>query len=83
MNGMRRSATSRRTWRAFTPRRLEQTGFTSYRARAVAARNSRDAKKDEKPEALIHRWLDELDEIGFAPSYTPTRRLGAGASPSR
>ncbi|MGH9135485.1 MAG: MobF family relaxase [Acidimicrobiales bacterium] len=49
---------------------LEQTGFTSYRARGVAARNSREAKKDEKPEALLVRWLDELDAIGW-----PTRKL--------
>ena len=49
---------------------LEQTGFTSYRARGVAARNSRDAKKDGKPEALIGRWLDELDSIGW-----PSRKL--------
>ncbi|MGH2780660.1 MAG: MobF family relaxase [Thermoleophilaceae bacterium] len=49
---------------------LEQTGFSSYRARGVAARNSREEKKDEKPEALLFRWLDELDAIGW-----PSRKL--------
>lgn len=49
---------------------LERAGFRSYRARGIAARNSREAKKDETPEALIGRWLDELDAIGW-----PTRKL--------
>jgi conjugative relaxase-like TrwC/TraI family protein len=49
---------------------LEQTGFTSYRARGVAARNSREPKSDEGPEALLFRWLDELDAIGW-----PSRKL--------
>jgi conjugative relaxase-like TrwC/TraI family protein len=49
---------------------LEQKGFRSYRARGVAARNSRDAKTHEEPEALVVRWLDELHEIGW-----PTRKL--------
>jgi conjugative relaxase-like TrwC/TraI family protein len=45
---------------------LERVSLRSYRARGVAARNSREAKKDEKPEALLLRWLDELDEIGWS-----------------
>src|SRR5581483_10317620 len=49
---------------------LERAGFHSYRARGIAARNSREAKKDETPEALIGRWLDELDAVGW-----PTRKL--------
>ncbi len=49
---------------------LEQKGFRSYRARGIAARNSRGAKKHEEPEALVVRWLDELDDIGW-----PTRKL--------
>jgi conjugative relaxase-like TrwC/TraI family protein len=49
---------------------LERAGFRSYRARGIAARNSREAKKDETPEALIGRWLGELDAIGW-----PTRKL--------
>jgi conjugative relaxase-like TrwC/TraI family protein len=49
---------------------LERAGFRSYRARGIAARNSGEVKKDEKPEALIARWLDELDAIGW-----PSRKL--------
>ena len=49
---------------------LERAGYRSYRARGIAARNSREAKKDETPEALIPRWLDELDAIGW-----PARKL--------
>ena len=49
---------------------LETVGFSSYRARGIAARNSRDPKDDESPESLLVRWLDELDEIGW-----PTRRI--------
>jgi conjugative relaxase-like TrwC/TraI family protein len=49
---------------------LERAGFRSYRARGIAARNSREAKKDETPEALIARWLDELDATGW-----PARKL--------
>ena len=45
-------------------------GSRSYRARGIAARNSREAKTEEKPEALIARWLDELDTIGW-----PARNL--------
>jgi hypothetical protein len=49
---------------------LEQAGFRSYRARCIAARNSRTAKTNETQESLIVRWHDELDEIGW-----PTRKL--------
>jgi conjugative relaxase-like TrwC/TraI family protein len=49
---------------------LEQAGFRSYRARGIAARNSRAAKTNETKESLIVRWHDELDEIGW-----PTRKL--------
>jgi conjugative relaxase-like TrwC/TraI family protein len=49
---------------------LAQKGFRSYRARGIAARNTRDPKQDESPEALLVRWLDELDGIGW-----PTRKL--------
>lgn len=44
---------------------LEQTGFRSYRARGIAARNSREAEDYEEPEALVARWLNELDDIGW------------------
>ena len=49
---------------------LEHTGFTSHRARGIAARNSRTAKTGEAAESLTGRWLDELDEIGW-----PARKL--------
>jgi conjugative relaxase-like TrwC/TraI family protein len=49
---------------------LAQKGFRSYRSRGIAARNTRDPKQDESPEALLVRWLDELDGIGW-----PTRKL--------
>ena len=49
---------------------LERSGFRSYRARGIAARNSGVAKTDEGPEALLFRWLDELDAIGW-----PARKL--------
>ena len=49
---------------------LEHTGFSSHRARGIAARNSRTAKTGEDAESLTGRWLDELDEIGW-----PSRKL--------
>jgi conjugative relaxase-like TrwC/TraI family protein len=49
---------------------LAQKGFRSHRARGIAARNTRDPKEDESPEALLVRWLDELDGLGW-----PTRKL--------
>jgi conjugative relaxase-like TrwC/TraI family protein len=49
---------------------LERAGFRSYRARGIAARTSREAKAEEEPEALLFRWLDELDAIGW-----PSRKL--------
>jgi conjugative relaxase-like TrwC/TraI family protein len=49
---------------------LQRAGFRSYRARGIAARNSREAKQDETAETLIVRWLDELDAAGW-----PARKL--------
>jgi conjugative relaxase-like TrwC/TraI family protein len=49
---------------------LAQKGFRSYRARGFAARSTRDPKQDESPEALLVRWLGELDGMGW-----PTRKL--------
>ena len=47
---------------------LEAAGFAdSYRARSVAARNSRAPKVEESQESLVARWLGELDEIGWPP----------------
>jgi conjugative relaxase-like TrwC/TraI family protein len=44
---------------------MESAGFTSYRARGVAARETRRAKRPVSPESLIVRWLDELDGIDW------------------
>ncbi len=49
---------------------LAQKGFRSYRARGIAARNTRDPKQSESPEALLVRWLAELDSMGWT-----TRKL--------
>lgn len=49
---------------------MEAEGFTSYRARGITARATRDAKTDESPESLILRWYDELDSIGW-----PARKI--------
>lgn len=49
---------------------IETTGFTSYQARGVAARETRRAKRPETQDALVVRWLDELDGIGW-----PARKL--------
>jgi conjugative relaxase-like TrwC/TraI family protein len=46
---------------------LEGSGFDSYRARAIAARNSRAPKTEESHESLIARWLGELGQIGWPP----------------
>ncbi len=49
---------------------LETAGFTSYRARGIAARNSRGPKEEESRESLLVRWLGELEEIGW-----PARKI--------
>jgi len=49
---------------------MEAEGFTSYRARGIAARATRDAKTDDSPESLLLRWYDELDSIGW-----PARKI--------
>jgi conjugative relaxase-like TrwC/TraI family protein len=46
---------------------LEGTGFHSYRARGIAARNSRSPKDEESPDSLLARWICELDDIGWPP----------------
>ncbi len=49
---------------------METEGFTSYRARGIAARTTRDPKTNDSPESLLVRWYDELDSIGW-----PARRI--------
>jgi conjugative relaxase-like TrwC/TraI family protein len=54
---------------------MESAGFTSHRARGVAARGTRRAKRPEAQDALIVRWLDELEAIGW-PARRINQRLG-------
>ncbi len=49
---------------------LEAAGFASYRARGIAARNSRGPKEEASQESLLVRWLGELEEIGW-----PARKI--------
>ena len=49
---------------------MESSGFTSYRARGIAARATRAAKTDESSDSLLLRWLNELDALGW-----PSRKL--------
>ncbi len=49
---------------------LEAAGFTSYRARGIAARNSRGPKEEASQESLLVRWLGELEDIGW-----PARKI--------
>ena len=53
---------------------MEAEGFSSYRARGIAARATQDPKADESPESLLLRWYDELDSIGW-PARKITQRL--------
>ena len=53
---------------------MESAGFTSYRARGIAARRTRAAKVDESGDSLLVRWLNELDALGW-PSRKVHERL--------
>ena len=53
---------------------MESEGFTSYRARGVAARDTRSKKGDESPEALMLRWESELEALGW-PARALDQRL--------
>ena len=61
---------------AFSKRRdeidlaMESSGFSSYRARGIAARRTRAPKAAESSESLLVRWLGELDALDW-----PTRKL--------
>ncbi len=45
---------------------LAETGHDSYRARAVAARESRAPKRDTGVDELMPQWRAELDSIGWS-----------------
>ena len=44
---------------------MESKGFATYRARGMAARDTRKAKRHETPEDLLPRWTAELEAIGL------------------
>lgn len=44
---------------------MESKGFATYRARGVAARDTRKAKGHDAPEDLLPRWTAELEAIGL------------------
>lgn len=46
---------------------LDEAGFHSYRARGIAARTSRSAKRFEAVDDLVPRWRQELTDIGWHP----------------
>ena len=46
---------------------LDEAGFDSYRARGIAARTSRSAKRFEAMDDLVPRWRQELTDIGWRP----------------
>jgi hypothetical protein len=44
---------------------MTRAGFDTYRARGIAARNSRTAKRYQPVEDLTSRWRDELASVGI------------------
>lgn len=46
---------------------VDDRGRGGYRARAVAARTTREVKGDHAPDRLAARWQAELEGIGWAP----------------
>lgn len=50
-----------------------ELGYDSYRARGIAARETRKAKRHEAVDELVPRWRDELARAGY-----PLRDLEAG-----
>jgi conjugative relaxase-like TrwC/TraI family protein len=52
---------------------LDEAGFDSYRARGIAARTSRSAKRFEAVSDLVPRWRQELVDIGWRPHKVAAR----------
>ena len=44
---------------------LEEMGYSSYRARNVAARRNRPVKRDTGTDQLMGRWVAELETHGW------------------
>ncbi len=57
---------------------LEESGHDSYRARAVAARESRRAKRHTGIDQLLPVWRAELESIGWSAERVIDRLDGAG-----
>ena len=65
---------------------LEEMGYTSYRARNVAARRNRPIKRGTGTDQLMPRWIAELDTHGWtlerlAASLDRARRQCRGLAP--
>ncbi len=59
--------------------RLAATGYSSYRARGIAARASRDVKRHTGIDELLPRWRAELGAIGW-PAERLVSRLGSAST---
>ena len=45
---------------------MERTGYSSYRARGIAARATRAAKRHQPVGDLLPRWVAEMGEVGWS-----------------
>ncbi len=52
---------------------VEEAGFDSYRARGIAARTSRSAKRFEAVDDLVPKWRQDLVDIGWRPHRVMAR----------
>jgi len=57
---------------------VEEKGYSSYRARGVAARDNRASKRHQGPGQLLPRWHAELETIGW-----PVQRLQRAIADAR
>ena len=61
---------------------VEARGYSSYRARNIAARDTREVKRHTPVGELMPRWHQELAEVGWTcPSWSP-RSSGPAGKPS-
>ncbi len=58
---------------------LDEAGFHSYRARGIAARTSRSAKRFAAVDDLVPRWRQELVDIGWRPHQVASRIRASSA----
>lgn len=59
---------------------MESSGYRSYRARGVAARNTRAAKTDDSPDELLPLWIDDIETVGWTPTTVTSEIVDASAS---